>query len=238
MAVLTKKPIASWWHEIDSSPLSKADAKAFELLDDILIKLGSCVKIFHDNKIFSPSKLKISKRWLRASDGNFEGFDRENLLIDVAELGIEQILSKVLELVSKAREIDFFCVPAAIEFHGKLDSLTFENLATTIPDQIVLEGVYAGIRVINIRVHSDELLPYSLDGKRKNKRYVEYAGYLEDALKEVEDTLGVGPIYDDFTDFCKINGYRLENVVDENGEPIPIDEFGNVLPSNCEIPKN
>jgi hypothetical protein len=92
-----------------------------------------------------------------------------------------------------------------------------------------MSAFFVGGGAIDISVFGDAWLPFSLDGKSRTALYEERSHMLEEALSEVEGLLDVEPIFDDSSDFCTINGYRLENFMDGDGNVIGVDELGRVL---------
>ena len=70
---------------------------------------------------------------------------------------------------------------------------------------------------IDIRLHSTDFLPYTLDGYPQKEVYKYNAPRLEQAMQEIEACLGLPPLMDeiDYSDYCLIKGYRLMNFYNE-----------------------
>ena len=90
---------------------------------------------------------------------------------------------------------------------------------------------------IDIRLHSTDFLPYTLDGYPQKEVYDYNAPRLEQAMKEIEACLGLPPLMDeiDYSDYCLIKGYRLMNLYQEEIDDgrimvLGLNEAGRVLP--------
>ncbi|MFC4161263.1 hypothetical protein [Chitinimonas lacunae] len=227
MAVL-KPEINSWWFEVDESIPSLSEGNPAQVLEGFLICLWNCLSIFREGRRVFSSELIFSRRWIKVFGEDSKGFDKERVCVELSGLFPAEIKARIMDILISNQETSGYVIPGSIEVRG-----LFKPLGTDVlPAEIVLEFCYVGIRVIKIRAHGEEWLPFSLDGKKVNQFHKLYAEFLSDCLEEVEQELGVKPIYDDYTDFCQVVHYRLENLRDGCGDLLGVDEKGRALPAS------
>jgi hypothetical protein len=227
MAIL-KKPTAHWVFELDSDALNRVGSAELAYLEKFLSKLQQCVVIFRQSELFIPSRVALLQ-WI-----DIKGEEKIDLGKDVEYVDVEcgadiRLDNLIIEKIMCHQYPERAIRPADIEVHGWTRLVGVDGSAQKIANIVSVNGLFMGGGVIDIRVFGDVWLPFSLDGKSRNASYEKNANMLEMALNEVERSFGVEPIFDDASDFCRIDGYRLENFMGEDGNIIGVDKLGRVL---------
>ncbi len=222
-----KKPTAHWLYELDSTALHTVGSAKLTYLEVILEKLQHCIAILGRDELFIPSRVMLSQ-WVQINGDIKKDLEKETKYFDV-EYGNMRVDSLILKEILDEQHSSEAVRPADIEIHGWSRLADENGVVQETPNLVSVNAFFMGGGAIDIRAFGDKWLPYSFDGKTRHVAYEQNAGRLEVALQEIERFLVSAPIFDDFSDFCAINKYRLENFMDADENIIGVDELGRVL---------
>ncbi len=225
---LIRNPTAHWLYELDTHALHTPGSAKLSYLEGFLEKLQQCAAILAREFLFVPSRVALSQ-WIEIDGDTKIDLEKPIKCLDVG--GDQNIRLDTLirnELLS-AQHSTGAIRPADIEIHGWSRLAGPNGDTQTVIDMVSMNAFFMGGGSIDVRVFGDLWLPFSLDGKTRYVAHDENAVRLERTLKEIESLLGSEPIVDDFSDFCTIDGYRLENFMDDEGNIIGVDNLGRVL---------
>ena len=222
--MVLKNPIADWWFEDRSEVITIVDKGSFNKLLNMTQK---CTDILVDHLLFRPTKVVFSERWLIANGSVIEGVTKTELSITVNSE--RTLYSDILNYVKSVQSGDGFIYPSSFQVLGSGVVLESESNKVEVYNLVSLEAQFTEVPVVDVITCNDIWLPYSLSGEKQEYGSSLNAPRLEAALKEVELELGVEAVTDDISDYCRINGYKLDNLRDIDGNPLRVDEDGRIL---------
>ncbi len=219
---------ADWWYELDQSVYGTPGSAELAYLEGLLTKLQECIHIFRQDSLFIPSQLILS-RWIKVAGDEKTDLDMNEQYVDVDEQTGSRLDKLIMNKILAQQGTDTAIRPADIALRGWTHLADAHGEARQHHDIVRIDTQFMSGGIVQIKVAGDAWLPWSFDGKLENLAYRRNADLLERALMKTERSFKVEPIFDDASDFCMIDRYRLSNFRDVDDEVIGIDARGQFL---------
>jgi hypothetical protein len=152
-----------------------------------------------------------------------------DISIDYPSLNENELATYFLDWLKKEQGVTGYVFPRSFQFIGEGKLINQDGVKQGFENVVSIEARFTEALVVEVITYSTAWLPHTLAGEPQQEICELNAPRLEKALYEIEAALGVEPIIDDANEFCHINGYRLDNARDIDGEVIPIDEKGRII---------
>ncbi|MGX9708459.1 hypothetical protein [Laceyella tengchongensis] len=228
--VILDLPVADWWFEDRSELISFVGPEEMCKLIHLCEK---CISILKRYELLAPSKILLSKPWLFnenvGEQVKLRRVQKADISIDYPSHDENELATYFLYCLKKEQGATGYVYPSYIRFVGEGKLINQEGVKQGFKNVVSIEAMFAGALVVDVITYSTAWLPHTLAGEPQQEIYEWNAPRLEKALYEIEAALGVEAIIDDVNDFCHINGYRLVNFRDADGEAIPVDETGQFI---------
>jgi hypothetical protein len=221
-------PVADWWYETARVP-----AIGVEAFTDLLAMCEKCLSILARYQLLMPTNIILSSTWEHYNElGKHSGtIDKDKINIEFPDDGSKTLTDLVLPCVLRNQLEKGFTCPDSFEVRGKGVILDGFGSKVTVPDVVSVESEFFGGAVVDVLTNNDAWLPYSLRAEPQDGVYRNNAPRLEGALKEIEVALGVKGYAEDHSDYCRINGYTLDNFRDPEDMPMAVGLSGRILES-------
>jgi hypothetical protein len=223
-------PVADWWFEDRTKLISFVGPEEMCKLIHLCEK---CISILKRHELLSPSKILLSKTWLFnenvGEQVKLRRVQKADIPIDYPSHNENGLATFFLDWLKKEQSTTGYVYPCSIQFVGEGKLINQDGVKQGFKNVVSIEAQITDALIVDVITYSTAWLPYTLAGEPQQEIYEWNAPRLEKALYEIEAALGVEPIIDDVNEFCHINGYRLDNVRDDDGEVIPIDEKGRII---------
>ncbi|UWE03299.1 hypothetical protein [Laceyella sacchari] len=228
--VILDRPIAHWWLEDRTKIETFVEPGRMRSLIDMCEK---CISILKRYELLSPSKILLSNRWLFnekvGEQVKWQLIQKGDILIDYPSYNENELATYFLDWLKKEQGATGYVYPCFIQIIGEGKLINQDGVKQGFKNVVSIEARFTEALVVDVITYSTAWLPNTLAGEPQQEIYKWNAPRLEKALYEIEAALGVEPIIDDANEFCLINGYRLDNARDIDGEVIPIDEKGRII---------
>ncbi|SMP22678.1 hypothetical protein SAMN06265361_10492 [Laceyella tengchongensis] len=228
--VILDLPVADWWFEDRTKITTFVEPERMRSLIDMCEKSISILKRY---ELLSPSKIILSENWIFNEKVGEQVKQRRvqegDISIDYPSLNENELATYFLDWLKKEQGATGYVYPCSIQFVGEGTLINQDGVKQGFQNVVSIEARFTEALVVDVITYSTAWLPNTLAGEPQQEIYEWNAPRLEKALYEIEAALGVEPIIDDANEFCHINGYRLDNARDIDGEVIPIDEKGRII---------
>jgi hypothetical protein len=228
--VILDRTIAHWWFEDWSEITNFVGPERMRSLIDMCEKSISILKRY---ELLSPSKILLSNRWVfneKVGDQvKRRRVQKGDISIDYPSHNENELATYFLDWLKKEQGATGYVYPCSLQFVGEGKLINQDGVKQGFENVVIIEAMFAGALVVDVITYSTAWLPNTLAGEPQQEIYEWNALRLEKALYEIEAALGAEAIIDDVSEFCRINGYRLDNFRDADGEAIPVDETGQFI---------
>ncbi|AUS09940.1 hypothetical protein C1X05_14640 [Laceyella sacchari] len=228
--VILDLPVADWWFE-DETEIT--DFVGPERVRSLINMCEKCISILKRYELLSPSKILLSKNWIFnenvGEQVKWRRVQKADISIDYPSHNENELATYFLDWLKKEQGATGYVYPCSLQFVGEGKLINKDGVKQGFENVVSIKAMFIGALIVDVITYSTAWLPYTLAGEPQQEIYEWNAPRLEKALYEIEAALGVEPIIDDANEFCHINGYRLDNARDIDGEVIPIDEKGRII---------
>jgi hypothetical protein len=228
--VILDLPVADWWFEDRTELISFVGPEEMCKLIHLCEK---CISILKRYELLSPSKILLSEPWLFNENVGeqlkLRRVQKADISIDYPSHNENELATYFLHCLKKEPGATGYVYPSYIRFIGEGKLINQDGVKQGFENVVSIEAQITDALIIDVITYSMAWLPYTLAGEPQQEIFEWNAPRLEKALYEIEAVLGVEPIIDDANEFCHINGYRLDNARDIDGEVIQIDEQGRII---------
>jgi hypothetical protein len=208
--------VGSWWFEDRSRSVRP---HTLTELQELLRMCRIAAQILDRHGLLQPTTIELVG-WTRfePATGTLSRADRPDLVLSVPR-GIGA--GGIVEVVETALEqLQPFLYPVDIEVKGTGVVLDAAARSHVLPDITWLAAKTLDAHVMEVGTQSDAWLPYTLSGVPQRQVWQHNAPRLEAALREIQAALGVAPVAPSHTTHAVIDGLRLSNHVDVDGDVI------------------
>ena len=225
--LMSKRPLADWWFETES--VSSIGIEEFARL---LAMCEKCLSILASQRLLMPTDIILSNVWIYYNELGecADSITSQETNVEFPANGSKTLTELLLAHVLSKQPEKGFVYPAHFEVRGKGIIIDGFGNNVIVPDVTRIEARFMGGAVVDVSTRNYAWLPFSLSAEPQEEVYRNNAPRLENALREIEVALGVKGYAENHTEYCRINGYKLDNFGDEDG-PFAVGELGGILES-------
>ena len=210
-------PVASWWFEDRRRPVYPNSRSELRRL---LEMCQSATEVLEAHDLLRPVKVVLSG-WLRSSsDSNalVRVEEPDVIVIMPKEVGARGLLTHCETTLDQLERKHSFLYPVDIDILGVGAVLTVKGTRCELPDVTWIWGKTLDSHIVDVRTQCDAWLPYTLFAEPQREVWQRNAPRLEAALQEIQNRLGIAPYVNEHSDYAIIDGFRLINHTDVDGE--------------------
>jgi hypothetical protein len=212
--------VANWWFEDRSYQVFPNNHQERHKL----LKMSQSVaEILEKHKLLFPNKVILSG-WLYydPSLSKLTRQDYPDVTVYIPdEIGSQEIVTRTEEVLNGLEKHRPFFYPFEVDIVGFGIVFDEQGRECKQPNVTWLSAKTLDAHIVDVLTQSDAWLPYTLPGKPQPEIYEYNAPRLESALQEIQERLEVIPSINDHSEYSHIEGFRLSNFVDADGEIIP-----------------
>ncbi|MBA4496437.1 hypothetical protein ACFO25_16905 [Paenactinomyces guangxiensis] len=228
--VILERPIADWWFEDRTELISFVGP---EQVSSLINMCEKCISILKRYELLSPSKILLPGPW-KFNDN--VGGQVKRRQVQKADVSIEypghnenELATYVLDRLNSEQGATGYVYPSFIQIVGEGKIINNDGVKQGFENVVSIEAWFTEALVVDVITYSTAWLPNTLAGVPQQQIFEFNSHRLEKALNEIEAALGVEAITDEVSDFCRIDGYRLDNFRDVDGDVVPVDETGRFM---------
>jgi len=209
--------VADWWFEDRRSIVSPTSRSE---LHQLLKMCQSVAEVLEFYQLLKPYKV-IFSGWLSSDSDNNSLVRVEEPDVTVTILNVpktKSILTCCNETLDQLEKNRSFLYPIDVEILGTGIILDADGQECELPNVTWLLGKTLDAHIVDVCTQSDAWLPYNLKAEPQFAVGERNAPRLEAALQEIQKQLGFFPVTDSHSDYAVIQGFKLTNHTDIDGE--------------------